>query len=239
MTCPKDDSASCCGLCDYNPIVVIATHERKDITTRNINSLKAQSFLPKIVIVCSDHQELEYYKTLGVSVMLEPNRPLGKKWQAGVNLAVKMGANPLVILGSDDILSKDYVKLSLQKLREGFDFIGTTHWVSLEPEKKQIYHSHYVGVNENYPIGSGKVYSKRLLDKIGNLVFDVKAEKRLDDNGHKMITNRNPKIFLFKEPMILAVKGNWKQLNPFDKYLNVPTIKSVKIKEDILEKFIW
>ena len=115
MKCSKDDSADCCGLCDYTPVVVIATHERKELTTKNINELLLMTPKPKIVIVCSSQDELEYYKELGVNVVHYPNRPLGAKWQAGVNVAAKLGANPLIILGSDDFINNDYLKFALQK----------------------------------------------------------------------------------------------------------------------------
>jgi glycosyltransferase involved in cell wall biosynthesis len=203
MNCSKDDSGTCCGMC-YNVSVVIATHERKEITTRNIESLKLQTPKPRIIIVCSLHEEFEYYKTLGVTVILEPNRPLGRKWQCGVNVAKNMNSDVLIILGSDDILHKDYIKNAIGLIHKGYEFVGTTHWY-MEDKNSQLFHCQYINQNKDFPIGSGKVYTKALLDRFNWKVFDVKADRKLDDQGHRMLGNA--KIHLIREPMILAVKA--------------------------------
>jgi len=235
MNCGKDDSGTCCGLCDFNPVVVIATHERVDITTKNINSLKLQHPTPKIVIVCSTQEELEYYKTLGVSVALEPNRPLGRKWQCGVNIARNLDANPLIIAGSDDILSKTFLRDSLRKILEGYELIGSTSWYTWDVKKDMYYYCRYQAANVDYPIGSGRVYSKELLKRINYKVFDTSADRKLDDQGNRIAVSNNAKIYLFREPEILAVKGRWVQMNSADDYLRSPNIKAQSVrKEDII-----
>ena len=235
MNCPKDDSADCCGVCHYNPVVVIATHERLEITTRNINSLKFQFPQPKIVVVCSNDQEREYYKKLDVTVVIEGNVPLGRKWQAGVHEAHKMDADPLIILGSDDILINGFIKMALQKINEGFDFVGATHWITYD--NKNIFHCQYQNNNKDFPIGSGKVYSKKILEKIGYKVFDVTGNRKLDDLGHSMMKKNSANIYLFREPVVLAVKGNWKCMNTARDYTRSPNISAIRASEEVLKKF--
>jgi hypothetical protein len=239
MTCPKDDSGTPCKdcICKYNPVVVIATHQRKEITTKNIELLKQQSFVPRIVIVCSLHTEFEYYKTLGVSVILEANNPLGRKWQCGVHVAHNMNANPLIILGSDDILKKDFIKNALLKLNQGYEFIGYSAWYTYN--KKHLYKSTYVNRNEGNPIGSGKVYSKEILSRIRYKVFDTGADRRLDDQGTRLIKNEWAKTIVLTDPDILAVKGNWGEMNTLDAYLKSPNIRNERIKDhsDVLKQF--
>ena len=232
MTCSKDDISTCCGLCDYNPVVVIATHERKEITTRNINSLKRQSFIPKIVVVCTNTDELEYYKGLKVTVIHSPNRPLGNKWQNGVNAAIKMEADPLIILGSDDILINGYIKMVLDKMREGYDFVGMTHWYTYD--LRDTYHCQYTNSNVDFPIGSGRAYSKKALLEIRK-IFDTDAERKLDDVGFRRVCEYNMKSHLFRDPYILAVKGNWEQMNPISGYLHSRNINAVIGKYDLSE----
>lgn len=235
MICPKDDAADCCGLCHYKPVVVIATHGRKEITTLNIKTLKDQSIIPQIVVVCSDQDEFRYYKELGVTVLLEPNRPLGRKWQIGVNIAYNMGANPLIIVGSDDLLSKGYIKRALEKLKEGFHFVGCTAWYSYDVKSMTTYQSIYTNLNKDFPIGSGKVYSRLILDACRAKIFDVNAEKKLDDLGHKNSVKFNQ--FLIRTPEILAVKGRWTTLNPVDKYIGARNINTKRANIDMGEKF--
>ena len=239
MICASDDAGTNCKdcTCMFNPVVVIATHERREITTLNINLLKQQKEVPKIVIVCSLQEELEYYKQFQVTVIIAPNRPLGRKWHMGVNTAKMMGANPLIILGSDDLLEKDYIYNALMKFKEGYEFVGTTAWYSFDVKRDKLYESKYINRNENYPIGSGKVYSKGILDKIRWKVFDQAADRKLDDQGQRLINGHGCKTFLIKEPCILAVKGGWGELNPIEKYMNAPNIKSTLTDKSILNRF--
>lgn len=237
MICAKDDSGTPCPdcICMYNPVVLIATHDRMEITTKNIELLKQQSAVPKIIVVCSYMEELIYYKTLQVNVILSDNSPLGRKWQAGVNLAKNMGANPLIILGSDDILIQGFIESALRKLKEGYEYLGLTSWLTFDG--KELYLSSYCGPNVDYPIGSGKVYSKDLLDRFNWKLFNTKDNRKLDDQGNRMATINGAKTFLIREPGVLAVKGNWIQLNTAYDYKRSPNIRMERVELDELSKF--
>src|SRR6185295_597252 len=87
-------------------IVVIPTYQRLEITTINIKLLLGQKF--KIVLVVSDQYELNYYAKFPVYIIVRPNNPLGNKWQEGLNYARRFNPDHVVILGSDDLLSKDF-----------------------------------------------------------------------------------------------------------------------------------
>lgn len=231
MTCSKDDSGICCGVCGYNPIVVMATHDRIQITETNLKSLQGT----KVVLMVSTQQELEHFKKFNITVALAPNKPLGSKWHTGVKIAQKMGANPLIIVGSDDILSKNYIKTVVNEINSGFNIVGLTSWYSYSPIKDELYHCEYVGRNVNFPIGSGRAFSSKFLDRIKWNVFNQTANRLLDDHVIKMAGNE--KIKLIRTPEVLAVKGNWEVLNKFDAYLKSPNIKATKVDKSVLDKF--
>jgi hypothetical protein len=217
--------------------VVIATHGRVEITTTNIKNLLLQKPKPSIVVMCSEQAELEYYKSFDVTVALEPNRPLGRKWQVGVNIARKMNPDALVILGSDDLLHDYYLRTALSKINQGYEFVGTTHWYNYDVKRNEVMHCNYVGMNKDFPIGSGKVYSKKVLDSIGWKLFDTNADRKLDDRGHKQMTLSHAKMFLIQEPMILAVKGKWPVMNSSDAYKQSRNIASRQADKEVLKKF--
>lgn len=225
MICGKDDSGQCCGNC-FNPVVLIATHEREEITTKNIKSLEGKC---RIILVCSTKLELEYYKKLGVTVILEPNKPLGRKWQCGVNVSVNMEPNPLIILGSDDFITDDYWNVLKTKIAEGYEFIGTTSWYNYDYHR--LYICKYTNRNEDFPIGSGKAYSLKGLKKIRWKVFDTEAERKLDDRGTLQARAQNLKTYIHKEPSILAVKGKWPVMNKTEDYLRSRNISSQRINQ--------
>ncbi len=204
----------------------MATHNRKEITDNNLRSLAGNH----VILVVSQLDEKEYYRAKfpNVTVVKCMNEPLGRKWNAGVEKAREMGANPLIIVGSDDFLSN--------KLRNGHSFIGLTKWFSFDEVGKSMYHTEYINFNKEFPIGSGRAYSKELLDKCDWQIFDIKAKRLLDDLGYKQARDFG-KIALLDTPEILAVKGKWICMNPIKAYLTSKNIKAEKSDLSHLEKF--
>lgn len=195
-----------------NPVCVIASQQRLEITTANIKSLQAQSYVPQIVVVVSEPSEAKHYIPLGVHVVQVANHPLGRKWQAGVNYARSLNPSHLIINGSDDILCKDFIR----RFCTGVDFIGLQQWYVLNDGK--LYLFDYLA---SQALGGGRVYSKRLLDTCNWNIFDTGASKLLDDRGW-LVTRSTHRCIIEDEGCILAVKGNWPTLNPLNiKHRNV------------------
>ena len=195
--------------------IIIATHKRKVITTANINVLKPY----EIIIVASDTDEVEYYRTVGVHVVQHPNTPLGSKWQSGIDHARKLNADKIVVCGSDDILSKHFLESIVSM---NYNFIGLRSWYVFHAEK--LYHLDYLAPN-NLPLGSARVYSKQFLENIDWKVFDPSIDKLLDDNGW-LYAKTCSSCLLIDSPEILAVKGNWAVMNRFNP--NHPNVKLVR-----------
>lgn len=217
------------------PIVLIATHARVDITTRNIQSLLNQSIKPVICIIC-DEEDVTYYREIyprgKVFVSYEDNMPLGNKWQHGVSL--QMNANPLIITGSDDILGDGFIENACRLIKEGNHFIGLRRWWQHKDGK--AYYCQYMA-NYNMPLGGGRCYSGEMLKKIDYEVFDIKANKHLDELGWNNARQSGLKCLVLDEPekeglSIHAIKGNWPVLNKFTlKHPNLRVLKAQKSTE--------
>lgn len=235
VNCSIDDSAKCCGICGFNPVVLIATDKRVKITSTNIRLLQQQTVKPKIVLVISDKEEFIYYTNVfpDIELIYQANKPLGLKWQKGVT----KDANPLIILGSDDILRIDYIETCLRLLVKGYEMIGLTSWYVLDEFRKKLYQSSYSNKNKNFPLGSGRVYSKQLLEKLKFKIFDTTANRRLDDLGYHSAVKAKANILLIREPELLSVKGNWETMNPIQACLKSKNIESELIDISILKQF--
>lgn len=232
VNCPHDDKANCCNRCPY-PVVLIATHHRLKITCKNIESLQKQTLVPKIIVVTSDQDESVYFaETYGIESLYHKNEPLGAKWQYGV-----CDANPLIILGSDDILAPDYVEQVCRKITDGYDFVGTTAWYSYDEYRQRVYDTSYTNKNSDFPIGSGRAYSSQLLNKMKFKLFDVGRARQLDDFGYYSAMKYSAKTFIIRSPEILAVKGDWISMNPMHKYLTSKNIHMQNASLEILKKF--
>lgn len=197
----------------YTPIVVICTDQRLAITTINIESLRGT----KIVLVVSDHKEEEYYSRFPVHIVTHPNIPLGAKWQRGVNEAIQLGANPLIILGSDDILAPNSIEKYVSEVSKGHHFIGLKSW--WQHHRGKAYLCDYLS---RQPLGGGRAYSKQLLSRVGYNLFNPRWNTRLDDQGWKAAGEP----FVINDPLIHAIKGNWPVINRFN-----PTHRNIKVRE--------
>ncbi len=218
-----------------NPIVLICTHERQEITTKNINSLLAQSFVPKIVLIVSEKKEVIYFRNNfpQINVIQFPNNPLGSKWQHGVHIAHKLEADPLIITGSDDILGDGYIAMACAYVQGGHDFIGIKQfWVH------QNKHAFLVEYQASQPIGGGRIYSKQMLETIRYKIFNISGSRRLDDQGYELVKGSGLQHTIINEVEDLAlhaIKGNWPMMNPFDRnHKNIKVLRS-ELSEKILK----
>lgn len=205
-----------------NPVVLIATHARLLITKKNIDCLLRQSVTPKIILVVSDLFEANAFISMfpEIHVIMEKNIPLGAKWQAGVNKAKEIGADPLIISGSDDFLCKGFIENAIQSIQNGYDFIGLRRWIVFDLNKKRGYDFEY---KSKMPLGGGRIYSKNALEKLNYCLFDTGKDMHLDDFGWNAVLNHSLTYMQvnrsYPRPLnIVAVKGDWPSMNPIQKH---------------------
>lgn len=142
---------------------------------------------------------------------------MGLKWQQGVNYAKKIKADPLIILGSDDILKPGFVDNAI-KLLNKYDFIGLKRYYIKHSKKKYT-----IDYKPFQPIGGGRVYSAKVLDAINWKVFHPGMNKHLDDFGFNAVLKTQLPLVLITDIKkhgleLVAVKGSWPMMNPFNRY---------------------
>lgn len=214
-----------------NPVVLIATHKRLQITSQNLDSLLAQTVKPEIILVVSEREELSYYRAKypEVHVIIARNEPLGDKWQTGVVFASTLKPNPLIITGSDDILGNTFVENACRLVEEGNHFVGLQRcWFH---NQDKAYLCDYMALQ---PLGSGRVYSAVMLEKLEYKLFDISRGRHLDDAPWNRARGSTLKVSLIhdveKEGLeIHAIKGDWPVMNRFDlKHKNIKLIRAEK-----------
>lgn len=187
-------------------VAIASTNNRFNITEKNRWLLQAQ----------------------GVCVLVNyanESKTLGEKWQHTIELIRPYDPTHLIITGSDDILSKDFVEKYCTKEL----FTGLKQWY--------IWHKEGLHLLEYLPkqcLGGGRVYSRELLDKMNWQVFDTSRNKLLDDKGFNFIVENKIAPSIHYTPDILAVKGDWETMNPVNlKHRNVRLLKTYKGDEAI------
>lgn len=216
-----------------NPVVMICTYARLEITTANIRGLLAQSIVPKIVLIVSGQEETNYYRALFPEIIVEPtlNSPLGMKFQYGVMVAKRLQPNPLIITGSDDVLGKDFVKKACELVEAGNHFVGLKQWFILHKETLYLY-----DYRASIPLGT-RVYSIGMLEAIRWKVFDASRERLLDDQGFHLARKTTLKMHIVTDALkeglhVISVKGSWPMLNPYYKMKESANCKLVKQYDD-------
>jgi hypothetical protein len=183
-----------------------------------ITSFNIERLLNKcsIVLVVSNEDEREYYQKYPITVVLHPNFPLGAKWQFGVD---QVSNDDLIILGSDDLLSDNYIDVC-QDFIEEKNFIGLKQWYI--HHKGKAYHCEYLSYQS---LGGGRCYSKKLLKQMDNQLFNRTFNKCLDDHGFRLATRFGYHCFCPETVSIHAIKGDWPVINPVN--LNHRNVKLI------------
>jgi hypothetical protein len=214
------------------PSFIMASHGRLPIVLQNLEHLLT---IGSIYLALTDKNEYDQIKRAfpEVNLVITANSPLGAKWQKAVDLARFHDSETVIICGSDDVLSTDFVT-SAQRLIEDQDiqFVGVNGWWITD--NKNHYKCSY-RFYKNFPAGSGRVFTKKCLDAIDWKLFDKAAHKHLDDRAIDELYRRGIKHYISQDGeydglKVLALKGNWGMLNPLSKFLSAPTIICDKIE---------
>ncbi len=185
-----------------NPCVIIATHDRLKITTVNIKQLISQGVA--VILVVTDSNESDYYNQFDVHLVQHSNNPLGAKWQAGIDYAVKLNYTHYVITGSDDLLSLGF----FDRYCTDIPFTGFKRWYIWHKDKL-----HLLNYKPLQPLGGGRVYTRWAIERLNYQVWNTSKDRFLDDYA---FNTSNWAWDIHREPEILAVKGDWPVMNKVD-----------------------
>lgn len=231
----------------YTDVVcLIAMWGRQELVQINIDCLKKQTKVPKIVLVISTDDDKEFAIRNNVHWVYTDNQPLGKKWQIGLEECKKFNPNAVLINGSDDIISLNYIQNCYQYIQNGYDIVGKNNWYILDLLTIKPYNLQYT--NKNLLIGAGRMISRSFLDEINWTLFPLTKSSGLDSYCNQIFDKNNASIYEMgtnNSDKIISLKGKQDMLNPLDKILkardkiSILPISSVnKVKMINLGKYI-
>lgn len=204
-----------------NPIVLMAMQGRHSLVETNLRLLSQQKC--EIVVVASLAEDFTFLRSLEIphlQIVPASNYPLGAKWQSGVDQCRILQANPLIIVGSDDFLSADFIEKACE-LSQKIDFIYFTKWYIFDQISLKAYHLRYKML---FPLGSGRVFSGKFLDKKQWKLFDSGMNHHLDDYVFDNLTESDSILINPDGMSLLAVKGKHETMNPLKNILHADTI---------------
>jgi hypothetical protein len=197
-------------------VIVSCIYKRMDISTFCIKRWSEYKHIHKIIVVYSLDEDFQRIKDLpNVHFVKHANNPLSLKYQKGVSEAKQFNADAIMILGSDDIVSQEYIDKAHDCLNKGYQFIGIKSWLN-----SCFYKNNFIYTQTTYRyrplgdgIGAGRIISKYLLDKCRwNLyVFSRPANRGLDGASFRNIKayiTKGKSIFDIVQYPLLCTKSN-------------------------------
>nr|WP_317270640.1 tetratricopeptide repeat protein [Arthrospira sp. PLM2.Bin9] len=114
------------------------------------------------------------------------NQPLSDKWEYGINKCKDYHPDAVIIVGSDDLISRSLIEFYDQKLKEGLVFCGITDAYFFDLQKEDMIH--WIGYNVQTDVvrlgettGMGRCLSGMLLDRLNfSLWPNVNKNRGLD-----------------------------------------------------------
>lgn len=223
-------------------ICVMAAHGRSGITTETIKILQKQTWPIDILMVGDSNIERGIANKTGCMYIQRPNKPLGNKWQEAVYYAKTLDPDALMICGSDSWLSYKWCEIALPfVLYDNQDLVGINmfHACKVYPnEKVRIIRRAYKDRRKNIPMGSGRIFSKKILDKANWHIFPKNKNRAMDINSYRKVKELkgNIKIIESEDMKILTIKSTWESINSWEKYVKS---KRNKVLPDIKNPKAW
>ena len=123
----------------------------------------------------------------GILYVDHDNRPLGSKWNAGIKVFENLPISNVMILGSDDFVSDDFIEHSM-RICEGKDFCGCNDLYMFGANlrrrgKRQFFYFAYPA----YLVGPGRCYSRRVLESLGWVLWNGQRNTGLDSSAAKRV----------------------------------------------------
>jgi hypothetical protein len=159
-------------------IAIITTlWRRKDLTKIVLDYYK--DFNDKFILICAG-SEGEESKELadGWHYIEVSNNPLSEKHNALLTKAKELNVDGVVLIGSDDLLSKEILKFYHTLTPNENEVVGFKDCYFYLTEKMELWY--FKGHRFKQTIGAGRFFSKQILDKANWRLWNLEANRGLD-----------------------------------------------------------
>jgi len=165
---------------------VIPVCGREPLLWHTIQRLKRQSGPVSVVCVGLLESERAVCEAAGARFVRHRNHPLGEKWQYGLNcFRNDPDVEAFLLLGSSDWITDNWCGMGMAEIRKGAGVVGREeiHFLHIvEGNAKAMVR--WKGYDEHARrgefIGTGRLYSREVLDKLDWKLFDYTKDSGMD-----------------------------------------------------------
>lgn len=174
-----------------NVIAVIPVNGRGPLVKVTVERLLSINGCSSVICIGHSDEDKDICVSAGAKWVQHENHPLGKKWNAGFQMAREMNADAVLFVGSSDWVSKDWIPVSAKFLDE-FGMTGKAgcHLIDFRNgQTRMVYWSGYLHGSvkgkrsmerAEEPIGIGRMLSAKCLDAIDWMPFEDTQDNSLD-----------------------------------------------------------
>ena len=161
--------------------------------------IKSTVNLELVAVGSEGNKSKEICEGAGFHYFEHENQPMSNKWQYGLKMTKKYDPDAVIIMGSDDIITKEIINFYIEKINSGHLLVGIKDFYIYESDLKKLAHWRGYGkLNDAHrmdeTIGLGRCLARPLLDKIE---FDVWGGLELRRNLDGAMTNRLKEFGIF------------------------------------------
>ena len=155
-------------------LIYTAMWERHEIA--NIFSIGIKRFIDdapngiecEVLAVCSTKESIELCKKHEFNYIEADNKPLGKKWNKGLNYAInKLDFDYVLIMGDDDLISSEAWNYYEPYLNANIDYFGFNSIYFYSVKTKDCLMFEYKEKYKHKLIGCGRMISRKAIVKAG------------------------------------------------------------------------
>jgi hypothetical protein len=130
------------------------------------------------------------------------NKPLGRKWQTALARARRTDPDAVIVLGSDNLVNDELLTTYALHLGDGADYIAIMDAHQYNTTRKTLIHwPGYEGKRLGEPIGSGRCFSRSLLERMNWRLWDDHYVRGLDSSTTaklQAIEHRAERVWQFR-----------------------------------------
>lgn len=171
---------------DIKIVLSICIYERYELTLIVLKYLEKLNF-HKIIIVYSEEEDYLnlnlFHHNNKFHFIKHPNFPLSKKWNTAIKTSKQYNPHGVMILGSDDIITPEYLYNCKVYLKNDYDYISNTKWISINFEENIISFLRYIRRPTLDGIGAGRVVGKNILEKMNYNLYNFESNIFLDGSS--------------------------------------------------------
>lgn len=162
-------------------LAFVAVWKRPDITRRCFEGIKRLG-LPIFAVVSEDWAE-ELCKEFKADYVRTPNEPLGKKFNTGLEQALKKDFDYLMTIGSDNLINPELLKIYEYHMKKGVGLIGVdkVYFIQGEECKRVDYQLQIIGAARMISkdaLEVAKQVKVRFLKSVGGVISGHPTEEK-------------------------------------------------------------